>query len=208
MAASADFIVCCIICRKVGWGLDLAECSPSFKAESEPERFLLKQPYTRKGGRQISEIANGMIDPVLAKRAGINTLLLGSWDEIAGEDFADCTRPEKIAWPRRASEMTGEGGYQPGVLTIACEGARALFLTHAQGELIQRINGFFGFPAINQMRIVQKPVSAPPKPYRKPKPLTGERARHLETLVDGIENDALKAALTRLGTAVLAPRKK
>ena len=48
-----------------------------------------------------------MIDPVLAKRAGINTLLLGSWDEIAGEDFADCTRPEKIAWPRRASEMTG-----------------------------------------------------------------------------------------------------
>jgi hypothetical protein len=186
----------------------LAKCSPSFKADSETERYLLKQPYTRKSGRQISEIANGMLDPVLAKRAGINTLLLGSWDEIAGEDFADCTRPEKIAWPRRASEMTGEGGYQPGVLTIACEGARALFLTHAQGELIQRINGFFGFPAINQMRIVQKPVAAPPKPYSKPRPLTGERARHLETLIDGIENDALKAALTRLGTAVLAPRKK
>ena len=145
MAASAGVIVCCIICRNVGWGLSLAKCSPSFKADSEPERYLLKQPYTRKGGRQISEIANGMIDPVLAKRAGINTLLLGSWDEIAGEDFADCTRPEKIAWPRRASEMTGEGGYQPGVLTIACEGARALFLTHAQGELIQRINGFLRF---------------------------------------------------------------
>ena len=168
----------------------------------------MKQPYTRKGVVQISEIANRLIDPVLAKRAGINTLLLGSWDEIAGEEFADCTRPEKITWPRRASEMAGEGGYQPGVLTVACEGARALFLTHAQGELIQRINGFFGFPAINQMRIVQKPVAAPPKRSRKPKPLTGARARHLEELVGGIESDALKAALTRLGTAVLSSRNK
>lgn len=168
----------------------------------------MKQPYTRKGVAQISEIANGLIDPVLSRRAGINTLLLGSWDEIAGEEFADCTRPEKIAWPRRASELAGEGGYQPGVLTVACEGARALFLTHAQGELIQRINGFFGFPAISQMRIVQKPVAPPAKRRRRPQPLTGARAAHLDELVGGIENDALKAALTRLGTAVLSARKK
>ncbi|WP_275789435.1 DUF721 domain-containing protein [Pararhizobium gei] len=168
----------------------------------------MKQPFSRRGAAQISEIANGLIDPVLAKRAGINTLLLGSWDEIAGEEFADCTRPEKIAWPRRASEMAGNGGYQPGVLTVACEGARALFLTHAQGELIQRINGFFGFPAISQMRIVQKPVSPPQKRQPKPKPLTGARAQHLEDLVGGIESDALKAALTRLGTAVLSAGKK
>lgn len=162
----------------------------------------------QKGVVQISEVANGLIDPVLAKRAGINTMLLGSWDEIAGEDFADCTRPEKIAWPRRASEVAGEGGYQPGVLTVACEGARALFLTHAQGELIQRINGFFGFYAIGQLRIVQKPVSPPPKPYRKPKPLSGEPARRLETMIEGIESEDLKAALRRLGTAVLAPRRR
>jgi hypothetical protein len=196
-----------MICRKVARALYLEKYPPSFKAQSE-RKAALKHVSTRRGVVQISEIANGLIDPVLAKRAGISTLLLGSWDEIAGEEFADCTRPEKIAWPRRASEMTGEGGYQPGVLIIACEGARALFLTHAQGELIQRINGFFGFPAVSQMRIVQKPVSPPQKTWRKPKPLTGERARHLEELVEGIESDALKAALTRLGTAVLSPQRK
>lgn len=153
---------------------------------------------------QISEVANDLIDPVLAKRAGINTMLLGAWDEIAGSSFADCSRPEKIAWPRRASEMAGEGGgYQPGVLTIACEGSRALFLSHQQSELIQRINEFFGFPAIRQVRIVQKPVSPPTKRRWAPRPLTGEAARHLDDLVQGIEGDALKAALRRLGTAVL-----
>jgi hypothetical protein len=162
----------------------------------------------RQGVVQISEVANGLIDPVLAKRAGINTMLLGSWDEIAGQEFADCTRPEKIAWPRRASEIGSEGGYQPGVLTIACEGARALFLTHAQGELIQRINGFFGFHAIGQVRIVQKPVSAPPKRKGRPRPLAGEAARRLDAMVEGIESEALKAALTRLGTAVLSSRRR
>lgn len=66
--------------------------------------------YPRKGAKQISELANGLIDPVLARRAGINTALLGSWSEIAGEDFADCTRPEKIAWARGGNET---GGFRP-----------------------------------------------------------------------------------------------
>ncbi|MGZ2457681.1 hypothetical protein ACVINH_002707 [Rhizobium anhuiense] len=130
--------------------------------------------YPRKDVKQISELANGLIDPVLARRAGINTALLGSWSEIAGEDFADCTRPEKIAWARGGNEA---GGFRPGVLTIACEGARALFLTHAQGELIQRINSFFGFAAVHQIRIVQKPVSQPIRRSRTPAPLKGEAAR-------------------------------
>jgi len=157
---------------------------------------------------QISEVANGIIDPVLARRAGISTALLGSWDEIAGEDFADCTRPEKIAWPRRDEGLASGGGYQAGVLTIACEGARALFLTHAQGELIARINGFFGFPAVRQIRIVQKPVSQTFKHPRKPPPLKGEAAKRLETMMEGIESEALKKAVERLGTAVLQKKSK
>lgn len=154
---------------------------------------------------QISEIANGLMDPVLSRRAGISTSLLGSWDEIAGEDFADCTRPEKIAWPRRDGSDS-EGGHQPGTLTIACEGARALFLSHAQGELIERINGFFGFPAVRQIRIVQKPVSVASRTRTRPQPLRGDSARKLADMMDGIENEALRKAVERLGTAVLQPR--
>lgn len=165
-----------------------------------------KTPFIRKGANQIAEIANGIIDPVLAKRAGISTALLGSWDEIAGEEFADCTRPEKITWAR--NDGYRDDGYTPGVLTIACEGARALFLTHAQGELIGRINSFFGFPAVRQIRIVQKPVSQTFKHPRKPPPLKGEAAKRLETMLEGIESDALKKAVARLGTAVLQQKRK
>jgi len=164
--------------------------------------------FQRKGAIQISEAANRLMDPVLAKKAGINTALIGAWDEIAGADFADCTRPEKISWPRRNGEMTGErGGVEPGVLTIACEGARALFLSHAQGELIQRINGFFGYPAIRQIRIVQKPVVSQHKFRRKPTPLSAAEAARLTAMTSEIENDNLKAALDRLGRAVIGSRK-
>lgn len=156
-----------------------------------------------RGAHQLAELANGVIDPVLARRAGISTALLGSWPDIAGADFSDCTRPEKIAWPRRDDGDGRGGGFQSGVLTIACEGARALFLTHAQGELIGRINGFFGFPAIRQIRIVQKPVSPVTRANRKPPPLKGAAAERLSHMVEGIEGDRLRAALERLGTAVL-----
>lgn len=163
--------------------------------------------FTRRGIAQVSEIANPMIDRVLAKKAGISTALLGSWDEIAGADFADSTRPEKITWPRRDYSGT-DGGYEPGVLTIACEGARALFLTHAQGELISRINAFFGFPAIRQIRIVQKPVSAGPPRNRRIPPLQGAQARKVEEMMEGVEDGPLREALKRLGAAVFAPARR
>lgn len=161
----------------------------------------------RKGVIQISEVANGIIDPVLARRAGITTALLGSWDEIAGENFADCTRPEKIAWPRHG-DPGDEGGHRPGVLTIACEGARALFLSHAQGELIARINGFFGYPAIGQIRIVQKPVSTATLKRPRPRKLEGEKAKKLAGMMEGITDDKLRLAIERLGTGVMSARRK
>jgi hypothetical protein len=81
-------------------------------------------------------------------------------------------------------------------------------LTHAQGELIQRINSFFGFAAVHQIRIVQKPVSQAVKRSRTPPPLKGEAARKLEDMMEGIEGDKLREAVKRLGTAVLGKRSR
>jgi hypothetical protein len=154
----------------------------------------------RKGVMQISEIANGVLDPVLARRAGINTMLLGLWDEIAGAEFADCTRPEKIRWPRRASESDP---FEPGTLTIACEGARALFLVHSQDQLIQRLNSVFGFPAVDRIKIVQKPVSGGHAPRPGQRALSPDSQKRLDEMISVIDNDRLRAALARLGKGVL-----
>lgn len=163
----------------------------------------MAKPFTRKGSVQIAEIANGLIDPILARRAGINTLLLGSWDEIAGEQFADCSRPERIRWPRQDGPDETGAGFAPGVLTIACEGARALFLMHQEAELISRVNSFFGFQAISQVRIVQKAIHVP---ARKPaaRPLDAGEKHRLDDMLSGVEDPRLRAALERLGTGVMS----
>ena len=160
--------------------------------------------YKRRGVRPLADIANGIMDPVLARRAGISTALLGSWDEIAGAEFAECTRPERIVWPRRDDPGQIEG-HRPGQLVVACEGARALFLTHAQDELIARINGFFGYPAIRQIRIVQKPVMQQARHPRAARPLPKAKAEKLDAMMEGIESEVLRAAIARLGRGVMQP---
>ncbi|MBC7282141.1 DciA family protein [Hoeflea sp.] len=167
----------------------------------------MAKPFTRKGSVQIAEIANGLIDPILARRAGINTLLLASWDEIAGEQFAGFSRPEKIRWPRQDGPDETGGGFSPGLLTVACEGARALFLMHQEAELIARVNSFFGFRAIAQIRIVQKAIHVP---TRKPaaRPLDAGEKRRLAGMVETVEDPKLREALARLGAGVISRRPK
>lgn len=171
-----------------------------------------KSGYGGKPASQIAEITNALMDPILAKKAGINTMLIGVWDEIVGPDFEECSRPEKIIWPRQRGQMQSDaergGGLEPGQLTIACEGSRALFLSHQQGEIISRINSFFGFPAINRIKIIQKTVQKHDKIRKRPRRLQKSEQQELHTMLDGVEDSNLKQALAKLGEAVLSKREK
>jgi Uncharacterized protein conserved in bacteria len=156
---------------------------------------------------QIAEVANRLVDPILARRAGISTTLLAAWGEIAGARFAEISRPERIRWPRSAADEEPGGGFTPGQLTIACDGPGAVFLMHEERELIARVNGFFGFPAIDRVRFVQKPVSSgPARP--KPRPLDAVEKRRLDGILAEVDDPKLRQALERLGTGVLGRRPK
>ena len=152
----------------------------------------------------VGDLAVGILDPVLRKRAGITIGLVQSWDEIAGPRLAATTRPQKIAWPRRVHE---DDPFEPGTLVIACEGMAALHLQHESGEVIARVNGFLGFAAIGRLKIVQKPVSAPQKPRPVLRDLSREETSRLDRMVRDIEDDDLRQSLERLGRSVLGEQK-
>lgn len=149
----------------------------------------------------VSDLATEILDPVMRRRAGVSIGLVQSWDEIVGPHLAGRTRPEKIQWPWRTSD---DDPFEPAVLVIACEGAGALHLQHETAEVIGRVNAFLGFPAIGRIRIVQKPVrriEADPRP--RPRALSASEKARLSAAVSGIEDDALREALERLGRSVL-----
>ena len=153
----------------------------------------------------VSDLATGILDPLMRKRAGISIDLVQSWEEIVGERLATSTRPERIAWPRRAHE---DDPFEPATLIIACEGAAALRLQHETAEVIGRVNSFLGFAAIGRIKIVQKAVNdgarQKPKPLR---PLTAPETDRLSTLTTEIEDEGLREALQRLGGSVMASRR-
>ena len=162
------------------------------------------QRTSRRGPVALGELVGRVIDPVTKRRGFATTDLIAAWPEIVGSRFADCTRPEKIVWPR-GEEMEGA----PALLVIRVDGPRAIFVQHEAGQIVERVNAFLGYGAIGHLRIIQAPVStkaAAETPGELPLP-PGAEAQLAETL-SGVANDGLRAALDRLGRGVLADRRR
>ena len=158
-----------------------------------------------RGARPVGDFATDILDPVLRRKAGISTGLIQSWEEIVGPRLATRTRPEKLAWPRRAGE---DDPFEPATLIIACEGSAALHLQHETGEIIARVNAFLGFAAVARVKIVQKPVvQERPRNRSLPRSLTAAETARVAGRVTGIEDDGLREALQKLGRAVLGSKR-
>jgi hypothetical protein len=171
--------------------------------EARRDKHMTGKPRSG-NARPVGDIATFILDPVLRRKAGISTGLVQSWEEIVGPRLADRTRPEKIVWPRRAGE---DDPFEPATLIVACEGAAALHLQHETGEIIARINGFLGFAAVGRIKIVQKPVAPQRKAAPRPRALTGDETARIAHSVGGIEDDALRASLEKLGRAVAGTKR-
>ncbi len=132
----------------------------------------------------------------------MSSALVSSWPEIAGARLAEGTRPEKLIWAARRSDLDP---FEPATLVVACEGAFALRLQHEAGELLQRIDVFFGYHAVGRLKIVQRaaPATAPSR-----KPALAELGpldrKAIGDATARIESPRLRAALERFGEGVLA----
>ncbi|MDA0305178.1 MAG: DciA family protein [Proteobacteria bacterium] len=152
------------------------------------------------GPRAIAASLAATTRDIFQKRGFADGAILKDWPTIAGEHLARHTRPEKITHPK--AQGTG------GTLYLTIEnGSIALELQHLQPLLIERINGFFGFKAVERLKITQGPLPASgERPAWQPRDLEkGEEANLAESLMD-VQDDDLRRALENLGRAVLARR--
>lgn len=140
--------------------------------------------------------------------------ILTDWPAIAGADLAGFTAPERLVWPRRvrehdegdAEEQTaarGRHGRRSGAtLVLRVDGPRAIEVQHATAQLIERVNTYFGYGAVAQLRILQGPVRRAARTRSKPPP---EREARPDPQLDSIEDEGLRSALARLGARVVEP---
>ena len=80
-----------------------------------------------------------------------------------------------------------------------------MFFQHESAQIIQRVNAFLGFPAVDRLKIVQKPIKRKTvKKPRKTKPISPEIAQKLEKSLQNVEDESLRASLRKLGEGVFS----
>jgi len=125
--------------------------------------------------------------------------LLDNWPQIMGSKLAEICTPFKITWPRSSA-----GEKKPATLSIACEGMVSLKIQHQVDEILEKINLFFGFHAIGQIKIIQKSLSHRPDIVPPMRVLSQAEQTWLKQQSCVFEDEALRHAITRLGENIMA----
>jgi hypothetical protein len=166
-------------------------------------------PDTRPGKGYYAARSVGAFVPKLAaaafERFGFHSAeIMTSWPTIVGADLARLTRPEAIRWPRggrsKPDAMEDGTGNSGATLIVACDPASALEVSYRTHDIVDRINRYFGYRAIAQLKVLQSPRMAEtpepsPSPTRPPAP----------TPIAAAGGD-LSAALEALGASVAAAK--
>lgn len=133
--------------------------------------------------------------------------LAADWPAIVGAELARFCRPERIKWPRPVEsddEDTDASSQAGATLVLRVEGARALDVQYRARQIMEKINGFLGYRAITEIRIVQAPVVCRLGSSAKPRPAC---AKPRQSIAPSTADTPLAQALDRLAQAVAIARR-
>ncbi len=172
---------------------------PASKAFAEPPQ-VRKTPAT---ARAVGSFVPRLTKVAMQKYGFSTAALLTDWATIVGADLARYTRPLKLKWPRAVDaygETSADQAGRPGaMLYLQVEAARALDIQYKGRQIVERINAYFGYRAIADMRIEQMPLAAEPAPA-KPRDVVQGKPRAPRPSLDlgQIKDERLRAALERV----------
>lgn len=154
--------------------------------------------------RSLSAIASPIARNALGKRFAALGGVIENWAHIVGDDLAARTQPDMIDFPR--------GRNEGGVLTLRAAPADALELQHEMPRILERLNGHFGYRAIDRIKLVQAPPrQSPGRSGRQGKPSTPAESAAIANALSKVENPALRHHLDSMAEALLkggAPRSR
>ena len=131
----------------------------------------------------------------------VQSSIVSRWREIVGPRYADVSTPESIRFPA--------GQRRDGVLTLMVDGAHAPMMQHVAPTIIERVNRFFGYPAVERLSFRQGIVQAE-KARSRPAPasvrsIPAELGDSLREVVDPELRACLESLARGLGSGEGAP---
>ncbi|CAA6604665.1 conserved hypothetical protein [Rhodospirillaceae bacterium LM-1] len=158
-------------------------------------------PTTTYELKSVAGIALKAARPALGRQGFAEAELLARWDAIAGPQLAEHTLPIKVIPAKRGDGKNETGG----VLHLKVDsGPAAMMLTYMEPQVLERVNSYFGWRAVDRLKLIQGPL--PGKPARKlptHRPLSKEEEAKLALMLENVSDPDLRAALLNLGRAVV-----
>ena len=138
------------------------------------------QPDVPRGGpaRALADLLPDVGGAAFRRFGFIQSSVVGRWAEIVGPRYAAVSQPESIRFPR--------GKREDGVLTLVVRGAHGPMMQHVSPEIIERVNRFFGYPAVARIVFRQGTLAAPA-------PRKGVLLEALQSIAQGALSSALGA---------------
>jgi hypothetical protein len=152
-----------------------------------------------RGGRarSVAEIVPEIGGAAFRRFGFVQSAIISRWPEIVGQRFSGVSAPESIRFPA--------GKKSDGVLTLTVEGAHAPMLQHVAPALIDRVNRFFGYPAVARVQIRQGAAQPRPQSLAKPAPKPAPPSLKPVALGDSLRavgDPELRAVLESLATGL------
>lgn len=185
--------------------------SDSGAAAAPAARPALSEPRRGGAARPVGSFVARLTRPAFEKFGFSAAALITDWAHIVGADLARATQPERLRWPRTVADRSaatddGEGSRTGATLHIRVDQGRALDIQYRSRQIVERINAYFGYRAVAELRLLQAPIAAPSptasiaRARPQPEPIEPPPA------VAAVSDPALRDALLRMAAGIKGRR--
>jgi hypothetical protein len=155
---------------------------------------------SKREARPLAEFLGACLSDAFKQQGFASAELVTRWADIVGPEIAAHAEPLKVQWPR----AVGNEAPEPGTLVLRVDGPTAIEIQHLATVILERVNRFFGWQAVDRLALRQAPLSRRGKKVAKV--IDPEAAARIAATLPEIADDELRQALARLGAAVKPTR--
>ncbi len=146
--------------------------------------------------RQVGKIVGGLSKRAFGRRGFLGGEIIAEWPKVVGEQMANLSCPERILYP--------SGKRSGGTLHLRiASGSIAVELQHLEPVLLERINGYLGYKAVEKVHLIQAPVDSPDaRKESTSRRVDPENLEQLMLTLTDVDDPDLKSSLERLARAM------
>ncbi len=171
------------------------------------KKDIINHQHTGLGLTLFSDGIENLIKNLLGTKSFVSYDILKNWSDIVGEELAAYCLPKKIDFKKDARDN--------GTLYLMVNsGAFALEISHQTPVILEKINTYFGYRAVEKIKIIQvdnfcfshdKKNTAD---TTKKKLVNKDKESYISKIIEGIEDEDLKERLRSLAVTFYSQKKE